>query len=46
MGRLPVLVHILTPGMGGSITQISGISMEHYPRASELQRKYPTHLWR
>ena len=49
MGRVPVLVHILTPGMKPiQITQdLAGFWREHYPRIkSELQRKYPKHLWR
>jgi len=49
MGRVPVLVHILTPGMKPvQITQdLAGFWREHYPRLkSELQRKYPKHLWR
>jgi ATP-dependent RNA helicase HrpB len=49
MGRVPVVVHILTPGMKPiQITQdLAGFWHEHYPRIkSELQRKYPKHLWR
>ncbi|MBE0544397.1 MAG: ATP-dependent RNA helicase [Verrucomicrobia bacterium] len=49
MGRVPVLVHILTPGMKPvQITQdLANFWREHYPRIkSELQRKYPRHLWR
>ncbi len=49
LGRVPVLVHILTPGMKPvQITQdLAGFWREHYPRLkSELQRKYPKHLWR
>ncbi len=49
MGRVPVLVHILTPGMKPvQITQdLANFWREHYPRIkSELQRKYPKHLWR
>jgi ATP-dependent helicase HrpB len=49
LGRIPVLVHILTPGMKPiQITQnLAGFWREHYPRIkSELQRKYPKHLWR
>ena len=48
-GRVPVVVHILTPGMKPiQITQdLAGFWREHYPRIkSELQRKYPKHLWR
>ena len=49
MGRVPVLVHILTPGMKPiQITQdLENFWKEHYPRIkSELQRKYPKHEWR
>ena len=49
LGRIPVVVHILTPGMKPiQITQdLAGFWREHYPRIkSELQRKYPKHLWR
>jgi len=49
LGRVPVLVHILTPGMKPiQITQdLTSFWREHYPRIkSELQRKYPKHLWR
>ena len=49
MGRVPVLVHILTPGMKPvQITQdLSGFWREQYPRIkSELARKYPKHLWK
>jgi ATP-dependent helicase HrpB len=49
MGRVPVLVHILTPGMKPiQITQdLGNFWREHYPRIkSELQRKYPKHEWR
>jgi len=49
LGRVPLLVHILTPGMKPvQITQdLAGFWREHYPRIkSELQRKYPKHLWR
>jgi ATP-dependent helicase HrpB len=49
MGRVPVLVHILTPGMKPiQITQdLASFWREHYPRIkSELQRKYPKHPWR
>ncbi len=49
MGRVPVVVHILTPGMKPiQITQdLAGFWREHYPKIkSELQRKYPKHLWR
>ncbi len=49
MGRIPVVVHILTPGMKPiQITQdLSGFWRDQYPRIkSELQRKYPRHVWR
>jgi ATP-dependent helicase HrpB len=49
MGRVPVLVHILTPGMKPvQVTQdLAGFWREHYPRLkSELQRRYPKHEWR
>jgi ATP-dependent RNA helicase HrpB len=49
MGRVAVLVHILTPGMKPvQVTQdLAGFWGEHYPRLkSELQRKYPKHEWR
>jgi ATP-dependent helicase HrpB len=49
LGRVPVLVQILTPGMKPiQITQdLASFWREHYPRIkSELQRKYPKHLWR
>ena len=49
MGRVPVVVHILTPGMKPiQITQdLAGFWREHYPKIkSELARKYPKHLWR
>jgi ATP-dependent helicase HrpB len=49
LGRIPVLVHILTPGMKPiQITQdLAGFWRDHYPRIkSELQRKYPRHVWR
>ena len=49
MGRVPVVVHILTPGMKPiQVTQdLANFWREHYPRIkSELQRKYPKHLWR
>ncbi len=48
-GRVPVLVHILTPGMKPvQVTQdLAGFWREHYPRLkSELQRRYPKHEWR
>ena len=49
LGRVPVVVHILTPGMKPiQVTQdLASFWREHYPRIkSELQRKYPKHLWR
>lgn len=49
LGRVPVLVHILTPGMKPvQVTQdLANFWREHYPRIkSELQRKYPRHEWR
>jgi ATP-dependent helicase HrpB len=49
LGRAPVLVHILTPGMKPiQITQdLASFWREHYPRIkSELQRRYPKHEWR
>lgn len=49
MGRLAVVVHVLTPGMKPvQITQdLSGFWREHYPRIKqELQRRYPKHEWR
>ena len=49
MGRVPVVVHILTPGMKPvQVTQdLANFWREHYPKIkSELARKYPKHLWR
>ncbi len=49
MARVPVTVHILTPGMKPiQVTQdLANFWREHYPKIkSELQRKYPKHLWR
>ncbi len=49
MGRVPVLVHILTPGMKPvQVTQdLANFWREHYPKLkSELQRRYPKHEWR
>lgn len=49
MGRLPVVVHILTPGMKPIqvTSDLANFWREHYPRIkSELQRKYPKHEWR
>ncbi|HTV39786.1 MAG TPA: ATP-dependent RNA helicase [Candidatus Sulfotelmatobacter sp.] len=48
-GRVPVTVHILTPGMKPiQVTQdLANFWREHYPKIkSELARKYPKHLWR
>jgi len=49
MGKIPVTVHILTPGMKPiQVTQdLANFWREHYPKIkSELQRKYPKHFWR
>src|SRR5580692_10021535 len=49
LGRVPVTVHILTPGMKPiQVTQdLTNFWREHYPKIkSELQRRYPKHLWR
>jgi ATP-dependent helicase HrpB len=49
MGRVTVTVHILTPGMKPIqvTSDLANFWREHYPRIkSELQRKYPKHLWR
>jgi ATP-dependent helicase HrpB len=49
MGRVAVLVHILSPGMKPvQVTQdLAGFWREQYPRLkSELQRRYPKHEWR
>jgi ATP-dependent helicase HrpB len=49
MARVPVTVHILTPGMKPiQVTQdLANFWREHYPKIkSELARKYPKHLWR
>ena len=49
MGRVPVTVHILTPGMKPiQVTQdLYNFWREHYPKIkSELARRYPKHLWR
>jgi ATP-dependent helicase HrpB len=49
LGRVPVVVHILTPGMKPiQVTaDLANFWREHYPRIkSELQRKYPKHEWR
>jgi ATP-dependent helicase HrpB len=49
LGRVPVTVHILTPGMKPiQVTQdLASFWREQYPKIkSELARKYPRHLWR
>ena len=49
LGRVPVTVHILTPGMKPiQVTQdMASFWREHYPKIkSELARKYPKHFWR
>lgn len=49
LGRVPVLVHILTPSMKPvQVTQdLANFWREHYPKLkSELQRRYPKHEWR
>jgi ATP-dependent helicase HrpB len=49
LGRVPVVAHILTPGMKPiQVTQdLASFWREHYPKIkSELQRKYPKHFWR
>lgn len=49
LGKIPVTVHILTPGMKPiQVTRdLENFWREHYPRIkSGLQRKYPRHLWR
>jgi ATP-dependent helicase HrpB len=49
MGKIPVTIHILTPGMKPiQVTQdLASFWREHYPKIkSELARKYPKHLWR
>jgi ATP-dependent helicase HrpB len=49
LGRVPVLVHILTPGMKPvQVTEdLGNFWREQYPRLkSELQRRYPKHEWR
>ncbi|HUB86634.1 MAG TPA: ATP-dependent RNA helicase [Verrucomicrobiae bacterium] len=48
-GKIPVTVHILTPGMKPiQVTQdMANFWREHYPKIkSELARKYPKHFWR
>ena len=49
LGRAPVVVHILTPGMKPvQVTQdLANFWREQYPKLkSELQRRYPRHEWR
>ncbi len=49
LGRVPVVVHILTPGMKPiQVTQdLASFWREQYPKIKpELSRKYPRHLWR
>ncbi len=49
LNRVPVTVHILTPGMKPiQVTQdLANFWREHYPKIkSELARKYPKHFWR
>jgi ATP-dependent helicase HrpB len=49
LDRVPVRVHILTPGMKPvQITQdLANFWREHYPKIKqELQRRYPKHEWR
>ena len=49
LGRVAVVVHILTPGMKPvQVTQdLAGFWRDQYPRLkSELQRRYPKHEWR
>jgi len=49
LGRVPVTVHILTPGMKPVqvTSDLANFWREQYPRVkSELQRRYPKHEWR
>lgn len=49
LGRVPVTVHILTPGMKPIqvTSDLANFWREHYPKIkSELQRRYPKHEWR
>lgn len=49
LGRVPLVIHVLAPNMRPvQITQdLQSFWTEHYPKIkSELQRKYPKHLWR
>ena len=49
LGRVPVTVHILTPGMKPIqvTSDLASFWREQYPKIkSELQRKYPKHEWR
>jgi len=48
-GKVPVTVHILSPGMKPvQVTQdLANFWRVHYPKIkSELQRRYPKHFWR
>ncbi len=49
LGRVPVTVHILTPGMKPIqvTSDLASFWREQYPKIkNELQRKYPKHEWR
>lgn len=49
LGRVPVVVQILSPGMKPVQTtrDLAGFWREHYPRLKqELQPRYPKHEWR
>lgn len=49
LDRVPVVVHILTPGMKPIqvTSDLTSFWRDHYPRIkSELQRRYPKHLWK
>lgn len=49
LGRVPVVVQILSPGMKPvQVTQdLASFWRDHYPRLrQELQRRYPKHEWR
>jgi ATP-dependent helicase HrpB len=49
LGRVPVTVHILTPGMKPIqvTSDLASFWREQYPKIkSELHRKYPKHEWR
>ncbi len=48
MGKIPIVVHILTPGMKPVqiTTDLASFWRDQYPRIKqELQRKYPRHKW-